>query len=78
MSTCRLCLVSDERMSAWLCVQNEGWEQCRRGKRGRLKRKPKTANGVQRGATSLAHINRKGGYTAKYLGKILVGVGRRY
>ena len=28
------------------------------------------------GATSLAHINRKGGYTAKYLGKILVGVGR--
>ena len=29
------------------------------------------------GVIALAHINRKGGYTAKYLDKILVGSGGR-
>ena len=55
-----------------------GWKRLRSGKRGRLKKtKCKTANDMQRGGNIAHPHNKKGGYTAKYLDKILVGsVGR--
>jgi hypothetical protein len=51
-----------------------GSEMAREMDSRRQKTKQRIMHNV--GVTSLTHIDQKGGYTAKYLDKILVGVGR--